>query len=304
MLQESMDHVLLLIYIASLCLGCIAMYKIIQFNTFSPNPLARKMVIFLILFAAGALFRLALKYVGILQNYDTTQTATIELILSITFIISSSVFFLYYLSIIVYVAYDEVRKWILFSYGLFLLLTAIGMIFFNINIIHITGFSAFGNLLSRLIIYCTLGFTLIRAFRDDSEKKYPRLYFALLYFGLETISIVVNDIAHLWKYYDAFEYFINNLIPFLFALPFLQSLFPRPDTNLEKMRDVFSQYNFSERELAIIKLICDGKLNKEIAGELGIAENTVKFYIYNIYKKINVKNRVELVKHVSLTTNS
>lgn len=301
MLQESMDHVLLLIYIASLCLGCIAMYKIIQFNTFSPNPLARKMIMFLILFAAGALLRLALQYVAILQQHNTIHTVFGK-ILDMAFTVSSSAFFFYYAYIILYIAYDRSIKTFSYAWITFLCLSAVGTIFFDKQIIAFTGFSAFGNLIARLVIYCILGFTLIRALQSQ-HKKSPRVIFALLYFSLETISILFNDILHFWKYYDAVEYFINNLIPFIFAVPFLQALFPKPDTSLDKMKELFERYNFSERELSIIKLICDGKLNKEIAGELGIAENTVKFYIYNIYKKINVKNRVELVKHVSANTN-
>lgn len=52
----------------------------------------------------------------------------------------------------------------------------------------------------------------------------------------------------------------------------------------------------SPRENEIIELISKGYLNKEIKNELGISENTVKVTTYNIYKKLQVNNRVEAVR--------
>jgi len=39
----------------------------------------------------------------------------------------------------------------------------------------------------------------------------------------------------------------------------------------------------------------DGKLNKEIANELGIDENTVESHFRNVFKKLGIRNRTELV---------
>lgn len=55
-----------------------------------------------------------------------------------------------------------------------------------------------------------------------------------------------------------------------------------------------SQYNLSERHLEIIKLIQKGKTNKEIAGELYISENTVKYHLKTIYETLNIDNRNKL----------
>jgi len=51
----------------------------------------------------------------------------------------------------------------------------------------------------------------------------------------------------------------------------------------------------TERELEIIKLILKGKSNKEIEEELYISLGTVKNHLYNIYKKLNIKSRTQLV---------
>ena len=276
-------------------------YKVTQFNNISPNHLTKKFIAFLILFAVGALLRLIIKYQGLLitQNITIDHASVINNAFEFAFLCSSTIFFFYYLSIIYSVSYGCLSKKAHVILIVILITLTLSEIFLGDAAYKIMHISGIGNLITRIIIYISLGFTLIRALRSTSDNKKMMLYFAGLYFSLETISLLMNDIFHLWNYYDSLEYLINNIIPFVFAVPFLQNLYPKPDTDIEKMKELFDHYGFNERELSIIKLICDGKLNKEIASELGIAENTVKFYIYNIYKKINVKNRVELVKHVS-----
>ncbi|WP_445722081.1 response regulator transcription factor [Flavobacterium sp.] len=51
----------------------------------------------------------------------------------------------------------------------------------------------------------------------------------------------------------------------------------------------------SNQEIKIKKHIIDGKSNKEIAEELFISLSTVKTHITNIYSKLNVSNRKELI---------
>ncbi|MCG8332822.1 MAG: response regulator transcription factor [Chitinophagales bacterium] len=50
------------------------------------------------------------------------------------------------------------------------------------------------------------------------------------------------------------------------------------------------------RQNEVVKLIAEGKLNKEIADILGIKEGTVRQHNYNIYKKLHVNNRTEVAK--------
>ncbi|WP_262297606.1 LuxR C-terminal-related transcriptional regulator [Microvirga sesbaniae] len=49
------------------------------------------------------------------------------------------------------------------------------------------------------------------------------------------------------------------------------------------------------REHQIVRLLLDGKTNREIAGGLGITERTVKHYMTVLMQKLNVRNRVEAV---------
>lgn len=51
----------------------------------------------------------------------------------------------------------------------------------------------------------------------------------------------------------------------------------------------------SEREIEILSLVTIGATNKEIAERLHISPHTVKSHIYNIFKKIDVPNRLQAV---------
>jgi DNA-binding NarL/FixJ family response regulator len=50
----------------------------------------------------------------------------------------------------------------------------------------------------------------------------------------------------------------------------------------------------TDRELEVLKHVTAGLRNREIAVELGISENTVKFHLKNIVEKLHAQNRAEL----------
>lgn len=54
----------------------------------------------------------------------------------------------------------------------------------------------------------------------------------------------------------------------------------------------------SKRQEEILSLLLKGKLYKEIAAELSISLETVRKHVYNIYKKLNVANRLEVYNKV------
>lgn len=51
----------------------------------------------------------------------------------------------------------------------------------------------------------------------------------------------------------------------------------------------------TDREQEIVQWVVQGMTNKEIASQLGISEKTVKTHLSNIFKKLNVSRRLQLL---------
>jgi DNA-binding NarL/FixJ family response regulator len=49
------------------------------------------------------------------------------------------------------------------------------------------------------------------------------------------------------------------------------------------------------QQMKVLSLICEGKLNKQIAYELDVAETTVKAHITSIFKKLSIHSRTQAV---------
>ena len=52
------------------------------------------------------------------------------------------------------------------------------------------------------------------------------------------------------------------------------------------------------RELEVLKLIADGYSNRQIAGQLFIAVNTVKKHITHIFGKLGVNSRTKAINRL------
>jgi DNA-binding NarL/FixJ family response regulator len=59
-----------------------------------------------------------------------------------------------------------------------------------------------------------------------------------------------------------------------------------------------SRGNLTRRELEILRLVANGASNSLIARQLWVTEQTVKFHLSNVYRKLNVANRTE-ASHVA-----
>ena len=53
------------------------------------------------------------------------------------------------------------------------------------------------------------------------------------------------------------------------------------------------------QQRGILRLLADGRSTREIAAELGLSENTVKGYIQEIFRRLDVNNRVAAVMRAS-----
>jgi len=53
------------------------------------------------------------------------------------------------------------------------------------------------------------------------------------------------------------------------------------------------KHDLTERELDVLRLIAQGKSNKEIADDLILSEKTVKTHVSNILQKLHLSDRTQ-----------
>ena len=98
--------------------------------------------------------------------------------------------------------------------------------------------------------------------------------------------------------------FVLHSAPFIFIISisllvfhvFYHFYFSSPISKTEKtLKDDFiKDFSITKREQEIILSLLEGKSNKELADSLFVSEKTIESHLANIYRKVGVKNRLEL----------
>jgi DNA-binding CsgD family transcriptional regulator len=97
--------------------------------------------------------------------------------------------------------------------------------------------------------------------------------------------------------------FIYSTIPYVLYGIFLIVYFARLSTSAplgsdEISAEFLSKYGITERERELILRVMQGKSNADIARELFISLPTVKTHLHNIYQKIGIDSRYDLLARV------
>ena len=98
--------------------------------------------------------------------------------------------------------------------------------------------------------------------------------------------------------------FVLHSAPFIFIISisllvfhvFYHFYFASPISKTEKTlkEDFIKNFSITKREQEIIVELLNGKSNKELAQALFVSEKTIETHLANIYRKVGVKNRLEL----------
>lgn len=122
---------------------------------------------------------------------------------------------------------------------------------------------------------------------------------------LVPISIIVNSLEYFIDFgipmpFSPITYFVANLLALVIAIKFFNGA---PEVSELSggviLKDYLRNFDITERELEIISWVVEGLSNQEIGLKLFISPNTVKNHIYNIYKKMGIKNRFELMSQLN-----
>jgi DNA-binding CsgD family transcriptional regulator len=166
--------------------------------------------------------------------------------------------------------------------------------------------------LGRLVVLAIVGLELLyfaafllialRSTRKQHEaRRRPLRLFALLLAGAFLLRSASLPLAftYPWMVVTVLVYFGSNLVPLLYLRARADRLFEpvKAETaSAETMERLFDEYGVTKRERQIVREICSGKTNQQIADTLFISLQTVKDHTHRIYSKIGVKSRVQLVQ--------
>ena len=138
----------------------------------------------------------------------------------------------------------------------------------------------------------------LRAMLQNLQSKHSRLVIALF----NVIQSSEQEQLAEWPQVKGMFYINadhNQLIKGLEALIAGHLWLPRRITHklIEQNRrppmDSGSRQLLTRRELQIMELLADGATNLQIAETLFVSEHTIKSHLYNVFKKIDVKNRLQ-----------
>jgi len=150
-----------------------------------------------------------------------------------------------------------------------------------------------------LIIFSTLLITAVHRLPEKHDiTRRTILAFSILYalkYGLISVEPVFP--RQISIYSGALLLILANLIPLFWLRIFFIKHYAglnNVDTD-DFLNQLARKYGISSREREIIELILKGKSNKEIEDKLFISFSTVKNHIYNIYQKMGINSRGQLM---------
>jgi len=202
-------------------------------------------------------------------------------------------------------------KWIYFSsWGVYL---AVALLFFlrllNTREIQFTNFMVVesADMAGIVIRFYTMAYLVLRSREiKDAAKRHALMGFGILWllgllvFNLAGVFVVIGGSALIFLS-------ISYILPALLYLSRYLKKDIREHPSLKEngttLQQVFAKYNISKKEREVIDLISRGKSNREISDQLYISLSTVKLHIHSIYRKLNIKNRVQLSNFIRNSIN-
>ena len=131
---------------------------------------------------------------------------------------------------------------------------------------------------------------------DRIRKRHPDVKVVIL--SVSTDPDIIQDVLNR----GASAYIVKSVNPIDIPSALRQALdgsvfnaIGLPETRVAE--DAAKAAGLTERETSILKALARGLSNDAIGKELWVAEQTVKFHLTNIYRKLNVANRTEAARY-------
>ncbi len=313
-----MKHIQILFLILNVLIGVgIIYYTYIQQKAYK-KALLKNLMLYIICFNVLILVNLSYKYLLsniFLDDFDKIPNYVTSILFLIIFF-SEFGFVFYLIKTILNLVNKKMPitlSYVAVSWGLlFTALSITGIFLYNNNSNIDFIFTVHKLWVFSIILVVFTALTALFFMRKKAnQKKKEAIKRFLILFSMAFFLFAISQIDFYYLKigitdYDPMILLIVNLTPFLWLQMSKTKLSFWANTNSislsTNLSKTIDKYNISDREEEVIKLVIEGKSNKEIEEELYISFNTVKNHIYNIYKKIGVKSRTQLINFFSNNT--
>ena len=146
---------------------------------------------------------------------------------------------------------------------------------------------------------------------DDKAKKTTIVSIFIMFFIFIFVSFILTDI---FMNFDIRHICVGMILySAVFALVFLlfgfmgyleskntkDSIVGEVDRNINKYRKIDPQEVLTPKEKVVFDLLLEGMTLRQIAGELSMKYDSVNFHYKNIYRKLEVNSKIELILRYS-----
>lgn len=149
-------------------------------------------------------------------------------------------------------------------------------------------YSANANLFKNIIVGIVIGYSIVLVLRSDHGRWW------VFVFGVMILhDVFLSRLDGIRTY--PLVYAMLGLVMARFYHADVQGL---PTATIDEALETLSTAGLSAREIEVVRLLIEGKSYQMIADQLFISVNTVKAHVRNIYPKLQVKSRHEIVHYV------
>jgi len=175
-----------------------------------------------------------------------------------------------------------------------------GLMFLEKQVGSISSLAMFKNIVFILVLIYVWYQTLTAKKLDKTKTQFVRKLSVAFFL---VVVVIVNDTFLLditaVKFFPALYSILGIVFTrYFYRMNFNHSGMEIKNTTIDQ-EEFSEKYDISKREMEVINLLVEGKSYRQISEELFISLNTVKTHIRNIYPKINVSSRHEIVNLIS-----
>lgn len=116
--------------------------------------------------------------------------------------------------------------------------------------------------------------------------------FVVIFISLAIMPLLNSELSRLFSHHI----FLMNLAPYRIHKETEEG---HLDMIVNPLVALQESYNLTDREMEVVELLHQGYTYKAISDTLVISENTTKYHAKNIYQKMHVNNKMELIKLIS-----